>query len=450
MRKYTEQIKLAAVLDYCSGKTGLRDVAERHQVDFSSLRQWVAGYQIHVPSALKKKGRQRYSDEFKQTVLKRMHDERLSLRQTAALFDIRQFGIIVSWQHLQDEGALSSPDKAGRAPKMRKPPSTPQSTLIDDESRSRDELLAEVRQLRMEVDYLKKLDALVQEKTRGAAEKAQIVVELRPLYPLESLLKFAEMARSTFYYQQKAAQAVDKYAELKSLIQNTFDEHKGRYGYRRITFVVRRAGHLVTHKTVQKLMAQLGLKSLVRAKKYRAYKGETGKAAPNLLERNFKALSPNTKWATDVTEFKVGGKKLYLSPIMDLYNGEIISYQIARKPLYSMVDAMLREAFNRLQCGDKPILHSDQGWQYRMPIYLRALQEGSVTPSMSRKGNCYDNAAMESFFGTLKSEFFYLNTFDDLDVLEAGIVEYIQYYNHSRIKLKLNGLSPVDYRMQAA
>ncbi|WP_164705072.1 helix-turn-helix domain-containing protein, partial [Pseudomonas viridiflava] len=106
----TEQIKLAAVLDYCSGKTGLRDVAERHQVDFSSLRQWVAGYQIHGPSALKKKGRQRYSDEFKQTVLKRMHDERLSLRQTAALFDIRQFGIIVSWQHLQDEGALSSPD----------------------------------------------------------------------------------------------------------------------------------------------------------------------------------------------------------------------------------------------------------------------------------------------------------------------------------------------------
>ena len=115
-----------------------------------------------------------------------------------------------------------------------------------------------------------------------------------------------------------------------------------------------------------------------------------------------------------------------------------------------MVGKMLKGAFKRLQPHEKPVLHSDQGWQYRMPIYLRALKKSSVTPSMSRKGNCYDNAAMESFFGTLKSEFFYLNKFNDLDELHAGIDEYIQYYNHSRIRLKLNGLSPVEYRTQAA
>ncbi|WP_031596819.1 IS3 family transposase, partial [Pseudomonas savastanoi] len=132
------------------------------------------------------------------------------------------------------------------------------------------------------------------------------------------------------------------------------------------------------------------------------------------------------------------------------YNGEIISYAIARRPLYSMVDEMLDGAFTRLGPDEKPILHSDQGWQYRMPIYQRLLHENSITASMSRKGNCYDNAAIESFFSTLKSEFFYLNKFNDLDELQAGIEEYIEYYNHSRIKLKLNGLSPVEFRMQAA
>ena len=166
------------------------------------------------------------------------------------------------------------------------------------------------------------------------------------------------MARSTFYYQQKALQAADKYAELKDKIRSTFDEHKGRYGYRRITAAVRSAGHLVNHKTVQRLMAQLQLKSLVRVKKYRAYKGEVGKAAPNLLKRVFEAPSPNQKWVTDVTEFKVGGQKLYLSPVLDLYNGEIISYEVARRPLFDMVGKMLKGAFKRLEPHEKPVLHS--------------------------------------------------------------------------------------------
>ncbi|MFW3166019.1 IS3 family transposase [Pseudomonas syringae pv. syringae] len=455
MGKYTEQAKLAAVKEYCAGKAGLRDVARRHDVDFSCLRQWVAAYQIHGPAALKEKRRQRYSDEFKLAVLKRMHDERLSLRQTAALFDIRQFGIINLWQRLFDEGALNAsskpPKKVGRPRKMTTLLPPVNSAPINDESRSRDELLAEVKQLRMEVDYPKKARCLgSEEATNSAAEKAQIVMELRPLHSLDGLLKFAGLARSTFYYQQKVLLADDKYAVLKDLIQATFYEHKGRYGYRRITAALRRAGHLVNHKTVQKLMGQLGLKSLIRVKKYRSYKGEAGKAAPNLLKRDFKAQYLNQKWATDVTEFKVGGQKLYLSPIMDLYSGEIISYAIARRPLYSMIDEMLEGAFKRLGPHEKPILHSDQGWQYRMPIYQRLLNENSIAASMSRKGNCYDNAAIESFFSTLKSEFFYLNKFNDLDELQAGIEEYIEYYNHSRIKLKLNGLSPVEYRMQAA
>lgn len=270
--------------------------------------------------------------------------------------------------------------------------------------------------------------------------------ELRQEYPLAGLLKTASLARSSFYYQLNLLQLGDKYASLKTRIRWIFQRHRGRYGYRRITAVIRREGTIVNHKTVQRLMGQLGLKSLVRMKKYRAYQGEIGRAAPNVLERQFTAKRPNEKWVTDVTEFSVGGQKLYLSPVLDLYNGEIVAFETAKRPLFTMIGAMLRRAFARLAPHDRPILHSDQGWQYRMSVYHEALQQRVVTQSMSRRGNCLDNAVMESFFGTLKSEFYHLNKFRDLDELRAGLKRYIHYYNHDRIKLKLGGLSPVEYR----
>jgi transposase InsO family protein len=276
------------------------------------------------------------------------------------------------------------------------------------------------------------------------------VQELRQDYPLAGLLEVAGLARSSFYYQQKLLRSTDKYASLKVRIRSIFDRHRGRYGYRRITAVIRRDGIVVNHKTVQRLMGDLGLKSCVRVKKYCAYRGEVGRAAPNILERQFKARRPNEKWVTDVTEFNVGGQRLYLSPVLDLYNGEIVAFETARRPLFNMIGAMLRRAFARLGPRDRPLLHSDQGWQYRMPVYREALRHQAVTQSMSRKGNCLDNAAMESFFGTLKAEFYHLNRFRDLDELQAGLRRYIHYYNHDRIKLKLGGLTPVEYRTQIA
>lgn len=272
--------------------------------------------------------------------------------------------------------------------------------------------------------------------------------ELRQEYPLAGLLKVAGLARSSFYYQQNLARAVDKHASLKIRIRSIFEQHKGRYGYRRIAAAIRREGTIVNHKAVQRLMRDLGLKSRVRPKKYRAYHGEVGRAAPNILERQFKAKRPNQKWVTDVTEFNVGGQKLYLSPILDLYNGEIVAFETARRPLFKMIGGMLRRGFSRLGPHDRPLLHSDQGWQYQMPLYREALQKQAVIQSMSRRGNCLDNAAMESFFGTLKAEFYHLEQFRDLNELQAGLRRYIRYYNHDRIKLKLGGLSPVEYRTQ--
>ena len=164
------------------------------------------------------------------------------------------------------------------------------------------------------------------------------------------------------------------------------------------------ADFLLNHKTVQRLMKELGLVCRVRMKKYRSYKGEVGKIAPNLLNRDFRAEKPNQKWVTDVTEFSLFGEKLYLSPILDLHSSDLVSYTISDRPVLSMVTTMLNEAFAKIPDGTNLILHSDQGWQYQHKQYQRMLREKGIRQSMSRKGNCLDNAVIENFFGLLKSE----------------------------------------------
>ena len=265
---------------------------------------------------------------------------------------------------------------------------------------------------------------------------------------MATLLQVAELPRSTFYYQVKALQGDDKNADLKVRIREIYDCHKGRYGYRRITAELSRSGCEVNHKAVQRLMKLQDLKSLVRPKKYRSYRGQFNASVPNILDRKFRADQPNSKWVTDVTEFNVRGDKLYLSPVLDLYNGEIVAYEMQETPRMPLVSEMLKKALSKLNSQEAPLLHSDQGWQYQMASYQRQLADRGLTQSMSRRGNCLDNAAMESFFGTLKSEYFYLNKFENVKELEVGLKEYIRYYNNDRIKIKLKGLSPVQYRTQ--
>ena len=265
---------------------------------------------------------------------------------------------------------------------------------------------------------------------------------------MATLLQVAELSRSTFYYQAKAQQGVDKDKDLKVRIREIYDWHKGRYGYRRITAELCRSGCEVNHKAVQRLMQLQGLKSLVRPKKYRSYRGQFNANVPNILDRKFCADRPNSKWVTDVTEFNVRGDKLYLSPVLDLYNGEVVAYETKEDPKMPLVSEMLKKALSTLGSDETPLLHSDQGWHYQMASYQRQLAQRGLTQSMSRKGNCLDNAAMESFFGTLKSEYFYLNKFESVKELEKGLKEYIHYYNNDRIKTKLKGLSPVQYRTQ--
>jgi transposase InsO family protein len=265
-----------------------------------------------------------------------------------------------------------------------------------------------------------------------------------------ALLKFAGLPRSTFYYCLKKMGRPDKYAEIKAVIQEIYHAHKGRYGYRRITLELRNRGYRINHKTVLKLMGECNIKCQVRIRKYCSYKGDVGKVAPNILQRDFKADKPHKKWVTDVTEFSLFGTKLYLSPILDLYNGEIISFNISNRPTFHQIMDMLEKAFSRIPDNTNLILHSDQGWQYQMKQYQYRLQKKGIIQSMSRKGNCLDNSVMENFFGLLKSELLYLQDFDSVEHFRKELEDYIDYYNNQRIKCKLKGLSPVQYRIQSS
>ena len=266
---------------------------------------------------------------------------------------------------------------------------------------------------------------------------------------MTALLALADMPRSTYYYYLKQTKKPDKYKEIKEQITAIYHENQGRYGYRRITMELRNRGYLINHKTVQRLMKEIGIKCMVRMKKYRSYKGEIGRIAQNLIARDFYASAPNQKWTTDITEFALFGEKIYLSPILDMYNGEIISYNISSRPVLGQVMDMLDKAFAKIPDNTNLIFHSDQGWQYQHKKYQMRLLDKGIRQSMSRKGNCLDNSIIENFFGRMKTEMFYGLKYESLDELKEAIHDYIYYYNNKRIKSKLKGLSPIEYRTQS-
>ena len=278
-----------------------------------------------------------------------------------------------------------------------------------------------------------------------------MIWELRHEFKIWLLIDIAGIPRSTYYYYSKQFNSPkpDKYADVKAEIRRIYDESKGRYGYRRITKELKKK-YVINHKTVQRLMRKMGIFCRVRMRKYNSYKGDVGRIAPNLLERDFKAEKPNQKWVTDVTEFALFGIKLYLSPIIDLYNGEVVSYNLSRHPNLAQTTDMLEKAFAKIPDNTNLILHSDQGWQYQHKQYQKMLKDKGIRQSMSRKGNCLDDACAENFFGLLKTELLYLQEFHSVEHFIEELHEYIEWYNNKRIKLGLGGMSPVQFRLSAA
>ena len=259
----------------------------------------------------------------------------------------------------------------------------------------------------------------------------------------------------------------DKDSEIKAKIKDIFEDHKQRYGYRRITLEMRNQGYIINHKKVKRLMKIMGLYGITPRAKYKSYKGDMNGTVPNLLldkiideenhtttyKQNFTTTACNQIWTTDVSEFKTAAGKLFLSPIMDAHNDEIIAFNISVSPNYAQITNTFEKAFERFEGVDLTglICQSDQGWPYQMEHYHRMLKEKGIIQSMSRKGNCMDNGIMENFFGKMKNEMFYghEHEFKTLDQLKAAMEEYITYYNEKRIKVKLKGLTPLQFRNQS-
>ncbi|MGR6130506.1 IS3 family transposase [Paenibacillus sp. S33] len=449
MPKFSLDEKLEAIRRYQSGTEGVKSIAQSLGMNHEALRMWIRQYESHGVKAFEKTYTA-YSTAYKLDVLNYMNENGTSPNEAAVIFKISSPGVIRKWRSQFNEHGIDALNskKKGR-PRM----TDKNKNLTKKQEPAKDSmeaLQAELERLRMENAYFKKVECLSSKQGKiTKQDKAQVVYELRHEFPVVALLKLAEVKRSTFYYWVKQLGKPDPDAGLKLLIQSIYEEHQGRYGYRRIRDELFNRGRRVNHKKVQRIMVELGLKSVVRMKKYRSYKGSVGKVAPNVLDRNFHSGKPNEKWVTDITEFKLFGEKLYVSPVLDLFNGEIITYTVGARPTYSLVSEMLNEAFKRLSEKDKLLLHSDQGWHYQMKQYQHALKKQGITQSMSRKGNCYDNAVMENFFGIMKSEFLYLNKFESVDHFKQELEQYINYYNHKRIKSKLKGMSPVQYRAHA-
>ena len=259
-----------------------------------------------------------------------------------------------------------------------------------------------------------------------------------------------QLSRSTYYYEISKQDVVAKRNEkLLGEIKSIFEQNKGRYGVRRVHKELCNRGYIVNHKRVQRLMHKAGLFGKRPKEKYHSYKGKVGRIANNIIDRNFETTKPLEKWTTDVSQFNFSWGKCYLSPILDMATNEIISYDLALSPNMEQIKRMLNKAFEKFPNVSGLIFHSDQGWQYQHTYYQEKLKEQGIIQSMSRKGNCYDNCIMETFFGRMKNEMYYgyEKEFKTFEAFSQAVKEYIDYYNNKRIQKKTKWMPPVNYRI---
>ena len=317
------------------------------------------------------------------------------------------------------------------------------------------ELQEQIKQLQMEVDVLKealnllKKDPGINITELKNREKAVIIDAVEDKYSLHQLLKCLCMAKSSYYYQRAVMKQSDKYAEIRIRIKIIFQENRNCYGYRRIHGELKKIGITVSEKIVRRIMKEEHLTvPTKRMKKYSSYKGEITPEVDNIINRDFHAEQPNTKWLTDITEFAIPAGKVYLSPVIDCFDGMVVKWNIGTTQDSILVNKMLEDAFGTLLPSEHPLEHTDRGCHYRWTGWIERMQAAGLTRSMSKKGCSPDNAACEGFFGRLKNEMFYGRSWVgvSMDDFINEINSYIEWYNTKRIKQSLGYMSPAEYR----
>lgn len=374
----------------------------------------------------------------------------LCTREGAALVVANELGVsrgsLYKWKdELLGKGvtSITEPDKT--AP-------------LDD----KDALLAEIESLKkqiyrqqMELDVLNKAVEIIKKgpgidpRKLANKEKTSLIDALGKKYPLNELLDLTGLCKSSYYYQKVALSRPDKYAALRSQVKILFAENLRCYGYRRIHAAVKRGGLTVSEKIIRRIMDEEGLVvPYGKKRKYNSYKGEISSAVENLISRDFHAALPNTKWLTDITEFRIPAGKVYLSPIIDCFDGLVVSWTIGTSPDAELVNTMLDDAICTLADDEHPVLHSDRGCHYRWPGWISRMENAGLIRSMSKKGCSPDNSACEGFFGRLKNEMFYCRSWHSISVEQFidRLDSYLRWYNEKRIKISLGAMSPVDYR----
>ena len=318
-------------------------------------------------------------------------------------------------------------------------------------------LQGEVKRLEVEKDILTEIVNIIK-KEKGInlkisqlsnREKAIAINALREKHSLHILLRELKMAKSSYFYNLSAMNRKDKYSDIRLDIVEIFLNSFKTYGYRRVHAMLRKNGIFVSEKLVRRIMKEEGL-TVIRKKKgkYNSYKGESMPSVANLLKRNFHADKPNQKWVTDITEFAIPAGKVYLSPIIDCYDGMPVSWTIGTNPTAELANTMLSNALDTLNDGEHPIIHSDRGSHYRWPDWVKITEDAGLVRSMSRKACPPDNAACEGFFGLIKNEMFYGRLWVNIsrEKFMKILDHYLHWFANERIKISLDGRSPVQYR----
>lgn len=313
-----------------------------------------------------------------------------------------------------------------------------------------------VKRLKLEQDILKKANELlkkelgIDQQLLTNREKTQLVDALRSTHALADLLAELELPRSSYFYHRGRLALADKYAAVRCVMADIFQSNYRCYGSRRMHATLARQSVTISEKVVRRLMKEERLIPVLhKRRRYGSYMGEISPAPDNLLNRDFTASAPNKKWLTDITEFQIAAGKVYLSPMIDCFDGLVVSWSMGIRPDAELVNTMLDAAIDTvIASNDRPVVHSDRGGHYRWPGWLTRIADARLVRSMSRKACSPDNAACEGFFGRLKNELFYARDWLNATVDEfmAALDAYIRWYNEARIKMSLGSRSPVEHR----